>query len=141
MYLYNLGLRFQQASKEYSSNKALIFSEKEYFTYEEYNFLGNQLANLLLKKGAVSGDVVLISGKKVLSSYVMILACLKLGLIYSFYDPKSPDKRLKKIFSKCKPKFLLAETIPNFVNSDSAKNYLQCHLPNEDKVFKKLIKS
>ena len=71
----------------------------------------------------------------------MILACLKLGLIYSFYDPKSPDKRLKKIFSKCKPKFLLAETIPNFVNSDSAKNYLQCHLPNEDKVFKKLIKT
>ena len=69
----------------------------------------NQLARHLIELGVREKDVVCISGVKQMETFVCILACLKIGAIYSVLDNKSPVERLNKIIETCHPKVLFAE--------------------------------
>ena len=111
MYIYNLGYYFEEIVKQYSKNIALKFSKEDYITYEELNKKTNCIARYLLKHGIKNNDVVSISGYKTINTYACLLACLKIGAIYTIIDSDSPLERLKKIFSTCLPKLI-------FTNSD-----------------------
>lgn len=104
MYHYNLALRFQEIVAEHASRTALWFSSAERYSYAELNKLANRLARLLLQQGITAGDVVAISGKKTVQTYAFILASLKIGALYTVFDPDSPAERLQKIFATCQPK-------------------------------------
>jgi D-alanine--poly(phosphoribitol) ligase subunit 1 len=64
----------------------------------------------LLQHGLTAGDVVCISGTKTVYTFAFMLACLKIGAIYSVFDPDSPVERLRKIFTTCRSKLLFAES-------------------------------
>ncbi len=101
---YDLIEIFEKKVETYPNKIAIIFSNNQKITYSELNGKANQLANVLISNKLSHGDVLCISGEKNINTYATILACLKIGIIYSIYDPKSPVERLKKIFAKCRPK-------------------------------------
>lgn len=110
MYKYNLAIHFQHIAEEFADRTALWFSEEETIDYARLNSDANRIARLMLHQGISFGDVVCLSGKKTLYIYAIVLACLKIGAIYSVFDPDSPIERLQKIFSTCRPRLLLAES-------------------------------
>jgi len=109
MYEYNLGIRFQNVARQRAQQVAIWLSERETLSYGELNRLANRAARLLLERGVGRGDVVCLSGVKSASTFALMLGCLKIGAVYSVFDPDSPVERLRKIFSTCKPTLLLAE--------------------------------
>src|SRR3989304_9826027 len=115
MYKYNLALSFEDVVGRYQNNIALKFSRTESVTYDGLNSKANQFAGRLRENGVKKGDVVFIAGEKHVYTFACIIACLKLGAIYSILDPDSPTERLAKIITRCGPKLL-------FVNADLANN-------------------
>jgi D-alanine--poly(phosphoribitol) ligase subunit 1 len=108
MYEYNLGIRFQTIADEHAQQTAIWFNEHETVTYEELNKLANRVARWLIDCGVTPSEVVCLSGEKSRATFACMLACLKIGAIYSVLDPDSPAERLRKIIARCRPKLLLA---------------------------------
>jgi D-alanine--poly(phosphoribitol) ligase subunit 1 len=109
MYDYNLGIRFQTVVDNRAQQTALWFNEHQTITYGELNKLANKVARWLIELGVSPGKVVCLSGEKSIYTFASMIACLKIGAIYSVLDPNSPAERLRKIIGTCKPRLLLAE--------------------------------
>ncbi len=112
MYKYNLGRSFEHVVAKHGKDIAIRFSKSHAISYQELNQGANQLGRYLLDIGIRQKDVICISGDKHFYTYACILACLKIGAVYTILDPQSPLERLKKIFSICRPKvfFIGSET-------------------------------
>lgn len=108
MYKYNLAFRFQNIVEKYPQRASIWFNEHEAYTYVDLNRRANRVARLLLQHGLTSGDIVCISGLKSMDTFSLMLACLKIGIVYSIFDPDSPLERLRKIFSTCRPRLIAA---------------------------------
>ena len=54
-------------------------------------------------------DVVGIFNTKEPTGYAAMLACLKIGAIYTNIDEENPKERLKKIFRASEPKLLISD--------------------------------
>lgn len=107
MYEFNLGIKFENIVNKYPNNTALQFDKPVY--YKQLNTKVNQLSRFLLEKGVKQNDVVCISGIKNLNTYACMLACLKIGAIYSILDYKSPVERLNRIITTCSPRLLFID--------------------------------
>jgi len=107
-YIYNLGLHFDRIASVYQSNTAIQFSDGSNLSYRELNDLSDGIAVFLRSKGIKKGDVCAIAGVKRSLSYAALIGCLKIGAVYSFFDPESPLERLSKILRQSSPKIILA---------------------------------
>lgn len=105
-YQYNLGQLFNSIAIESNEHTALKFPNGELFTYYQLNTLSNQIAHYLIEKGIKRNDVIAILNNKSNVSYAIMIACLKIGAIYTNLDPKSPIERFKKMVGLCSPKLL-----------------------------------
>src|SRR2546423_15711911 len=103
MYEYNLGQRFERMAAQYARRTAIWFGPNYALDYAGLNQTANQLARLYREYDVNRGDVVCISGAKTPRAFAAILACLKIGAIYSVFDPGSPTERMRKIFAACRP--------------------------------------
>ena len=104
----NLGIRFQRMADEYGPQTAIWFDEHDSVSYDELNKLANRMARHLIERGVAPGNVVCLSSEKSVDRFACMIACLKLGAIYSVLDCDSPAARLSKILSICQPMLLLA---------------------------------
>ena len=109
MYQYNLGKAYQDIVDSHADQIALRFDSSYSTSYSDLNVKSNQLARHLIELGIREKDVVCISGLKQMETFACILACLKIGAIYSVLDNNSPVERLNKIIETCHPKALFAE--------------------------------
>lgn len=109
MHEYNLAIRFQRVASDHPQRTALWLSNDETITYGELNKLANRLAHLLRTRGVGLGDVVCLSGKKTIRTFAFVIACLKIGAVYSVLDPDSPRERLRKILATCAPRLVIWE--------------------------------
>lgn len=109
MYEYNLSLRFQEIVDRYPQHVSIWFSELEVYTYADLNRHANRLARFLFQQGLTSGDIVCISGLKTIHTFALMLACLKIGIAYSIFDPDSPTERLRRILLTCRPRHVAAD--------------------------------
>jgi len=108
MWQFNLGQHFDEVVKKYPLNIALQFSDKSH-TYQELNELSKLIITRFIARGLSQGDVVTISSYKSIESFACILACLKLGITYSFVDRFSPQKRFERVLSICRPKVIICD--------------------------------
>lgn len=116
----SLGILFQKVVNQFSDSVAIEFTSGDKYTYDQLNKYVNQTSRLLRENYKISPqDVVCISGLKKIETFCVMLACLKIGAIYSIFDNTSPINRLLNIFKTCQPKLILAENelIKSFKNS------------------------
>ncbi len=106
MYNYNLGLLFSEVVKRNPEQTALFYDKDTKVSYSELNRLSNQIANWLIEKGIVKQEVIGIFNTKKKQSFALMLAALKLGIVYVNLDITSPTERLIKITNRCQQRFL-----------------------------------
>src|SRR5207249_6850178 len=84
--LYNLGLIFEKIAKLHASGIAIRFSNGQSVTYQELNARANQLANYFKKLAVGRQEVIAIFNNKTWDDVACMLACLKIGAIYTNLD-------------------------------------------------------
>ncbi len=98
---------------EDSANKpGLILAgagEDDTFSYLNLKEYSCQMANLLVSKGLTQGDRLFISVPVCLELYVMMLACARVGVIFSFIDQGLGIDALECVFKDARPKALLTD--------------------------------
>lgn len=102
-YQYNLGQLFMSVAVKHSKLPALKISHDNIVSFGEIEALSNKIANYLGKNGVAINNVVVIFNDKSYLSYALMIACLKIGAIYSNLDPESPTERLSKMLETCSP--------------------------------------
>jgi D-alanine--poly(phosphoribitol) ligase subunit 1 len=115
-FLSNLPLAFAQVASDHAERIALRYPfTGEAITYRELHALVEKIARQLHAMGLRQGDVAALFHDKSPAAYASMLACLRLGVIYTNLDPDSPWERLKKILSTSQPRLIINafETIPH----------------------------
>lgn len=114
MKIKSLGLLFKSLVKKYPSRYCLDFGNQNKFTFEEMDILSDKMAIYLTQRGLKEDDCICIQSKKDLFSFVIILSCLKLGIIYSFFDLNGGQDRINNIINITKPKKIF---LFNYINT------------------------
>ena len=102
-YIYNLARQFDIVAQQFSDRVALAFLDGSIIKYKQLDAKANQFANYLLNIGVKKGNVVAIINDKSSDGYAIMLACLKIGAIYTNLDGDSPVQRLSRMLETCKP--------------------------------------
>lgn len=105
----NLGLAFDAVAQRHGERCALFYpADGERVTYRRLHEMAQHLAGVLHARGLRRGQVVALFHDKSPAAYAAMLACLRLGLIYTNLDPASPWLRLRKILDTCRPALTLS---------------------------------
>lgn len=105
----NLGQAFERVSKARASHTALSYADGTRITYAELGDRVERIAAGLLQRGLKSREVVALFNHKSVDGIAAILACTKLGLLYTNIDPASPPDRCVRILDRCIPSIILVD--------------------------------
>ena len=121
MKIKNLGLLFKKIADENNEIACLNFGDGNEITYGEIDKLSDQFSLYLKTIGIKENDRISIESKKDIFSYVIFLSCLKLGIIYSFFDINDAKNRISHILSSVKPKkvFFFSKSQKHKIRKDS----------------------
>lgn len=122
-YIYNVGQLFYQIAEKHQNRIALKYHKGESYTYVDINKRSNQLANYLLQNNISKGDVVGILNNKSFDAYSLMLACVKIGAIYTNFDFTNPWLRISKIIANCQPKIVFNDHEDSNLVDDIKKHY------------------
>ena len=107
-FVSNLGIAFHEIALRHADRAALIYpATGERVTYRELNRLAECIAGALRAKGLRHGQVAAMFHDKSPAAFAAMLACLRLGIIYTNLDPDSPWERLRKILGTCQPSVII----------------------------------
>jgi D-alanine--poly(phosphoribitol) ligase subunit 1 len=109
---YNVGLAFERVAAVYADRTALRFDNSDSLTYAELDRYSARLARRLIQAGIGRGDVVALFVEKGHVAYGVMIACLRLGAIYTHLDPSGPVARQRRILERCKPVGLIVDAAP-----------------------------
>ena len=104
----NLGSKFKYLAEKYPNNVCLVIDNKS-ITFLKMEKLSNQIANYFLKKKFKLNENICLHQPKSILAYATIIACLKLGISYTFLDRLSPIDRISKILKSLKTKVVISE--------------------------------
>lgn len=107
-FISNLGIAFQEIASRHARRTALIYpASQKRVSYAELNQLAEHIARELWATGLRQGQVAAIFHDKSPAAFAAMLACLRLGIIYTNLDPDSPWERLRRILHTCKPALII----------------------------------
>ena len=107
-FVSNLGIAFQDVVRRHKDRSALSYpATGEQTTYGELNELVDRIAGVLWSHGLRHGHVAALFHDKSPAAFAAMLACLRLGIIYTNLDPESPWERLGKILNTCQPQVII----------------------------------
>ena len=106
---HSLGPLFESVVEEHGDQPALRLVPPGVVTYDELNGLANRVARWLRSHDVTAGDVVAVLSRKTPRSYACMIACLKLGAIYTMLDEDGAIRRLASKLSTCSPKVLVSD--------------------------------
>lgn len=109
LYTYNLDHKFDLVLKSHAERIAIMYPEGPSYKYADLDKMANGFASFLLSNGISINDVIAIFNDKSVESFAMMIACLKIGAIYTNLDPNSPEERLNKIIKRCNPKLIFVD--------------------------------
>ncbi|MBB3315495.1 D-alanine--poly(phosphoribitol) ligase subunit 1 [Rhizobium sp. BK181] len=95
-YYYNLGMLFSEVVRAHAQLPALRYASIEH-SYSELQSWTEKLAKALLDNGLRPGDVIAIGHNKQPLSYALMLAAIKIGIVYVNVDIASPLARNSRI--------------------------------------------
>lgn len=135
MYIHNLGQAFENICEQYGGKTAIVFDGKDRVTFRELNSLSDKMACFLIKSGLKKLDVVAIQNRKSPLGFAMMLACLKLGVIYTNFDYTNPQERIRKIFETASPKMIFADEHNSEIETLCIELQLNYFAADKDKDF------
>ena len=100
----NLGIYFNKIVEKNKNNVAVKIDEDNQYSYQEFNIISEKFVIYLKSLKLKSRDHILIESKKNVYSYAILIACLKLGISYSFIDVTQAPKRIEKIIKRVNAK-------------------------------------
>jgi D-alanine--poly(phosphoribitol) ligase subunit 1 len=104
----NLGIAFQEVATWHADRTALIYpATGERISYGTLNLLVDRITGALWAKGLRQGQVAAIFHDKSPAAFAAMLACLRLGILYTNLDPGSPWERLHRILHTCQPGLII----------------------------------
>ncbi|MCC6069966.1 amino acid adenylation domain-containing protein [Massilia sp. GCM10020059] len=107
-FVSNIGLAFEEVVRRHHDRTALLYpATEETVSYGKLAALATAIAGELVRQGVQPGDVVAMFHDKSPPAYAAMLACLRLGVIYTNLDPDSPWARLEKILHTCQPRLIV----------------------------------
>ena len=113
---------FEEQVEKTPDKIALVASDKT-FTYKELNEEANKLANSLVEKGVVNGDIVGIKLSRTSKFMVSVLGILKSGATYLPFDVAHPQNRIEQILSDSNAKLCITEdNFDELLNNSNTKN-------------------
>ena len=109
----NLGIFFEEIVKKNKFNKAIIFDKDTSYTFEQLNKISNQFYCYFQEYNLKENDIIAIESVKNIYSFAIIIAALKKGIAYSFFDSGIHKERTFLILKKLKPKkiFVFSEKL------------------------------
>lgn len=84
-------------------------------SYGELNEKSNSVANWLLDKGIVSGDIIGIICKSPINIIIILLAALKVEATFIILDDTLPQKRIGQVIADCGISILISDTNKTFI--------------------------
>lgn len=127
----NLYLAFHEIVRKYADRTALLYpAAGERVSYRELNQLVDRITSTLWAKGIRHGQVAAMFHDKSPAAFAAMLACLRLGIIYTNLDPDSPWERLRKILNTCQPRVIINafQQMPFATNLDAEGFHNALHL-------------
>lgn len=124
-FISNLYLAFERVAKNNKDRVALLYPATcSETSYSELCLLVEHIARTLWIRGLSQGQVVAFFHDKSPAAFAAMLACLRLGIIYTNLDPASPWERVRKILANCKPALIVNafESLP-FAHELQAAGY------------------
>ena len=100
----NLGILFNNLTKKFHNKIVIKFSEEEQYSYLDLDHLSENFIVFFKKLKIKEEDKIAIESTKNINGYAMMIACLKMGLSYTFVDLSEAPERYKLILKKLKPK-------------------------------------
>lgn len=108
MYYKNLGNYFDEVVNKNKKRIAIDLTDKK-ISFTKLKLESNKIVNYFIINNIGINDSICICLKKNISSFAIIIACLKLGINYSYLDRLSPKKRLNKIINIINPKIIITD--------------------------------
>ncbi|TAQ91641.1 hypothetical protein B7494_g92 [Chlorociboria aeruginascens] len=107
-------------AKQWPDRKALEFTSRlesdnsgvQCWNYRQLNSQGNKVAQLLLDRGVIPGEIIAICFDKCAEASFAIVGILKAGCAYVALDPNAPADRLKFIVEDSGAKLILSSGKP-----------------------------
>ena len=133
-------MKFYGIAAVYNEKVALQYPSGNSYSFAEINTLSNKIARLLLQKGIAKENVVAIFNDKSQYAFSLMIACLKIGAIYTNLDTTSPWLRLEKILNTCLPKIIFfdVEDFPVKKEISEFLPFIEC-VDLKDENFKKSL--
>ncbi|WP_156486848.1 AMP-binding protein, partial [Prochlorococcus sp. MIT 1303] len=104
----NLFKRFTQVVARNSNGKAIVYAKNlEFVSYRRLLHLTENCSKFLISRNCKKGDVIAVFHNKSTEAYATMLACIRLGLIYTNLDDQSPWGRLEKILDNSNPTLII----------------------------------
>lgn len=85
-------------------------ADTDILNYKQLHVRANRLANFLLSRDVLPGDLVCICMEKCLGFYVAVLATIKIGAGYLPLVPETPRSRLRSILTQAPVKLCLCDS-------------------------------
>ncbi len=83
--------------------------ENNSYSYKDLDESSNQIANVLIEKGAKTGDLIGLISPRSIDMITAILGILKSGCAYVPIDPEYPVNRINHMLRESEPKLLLTD--------------------------------
>lgn len=117
-YHFNLASYFKEIVSKFSSNTALKYLDSKY-TYSQIDKDSSKLALFLKERKVKKGDLIAISNSKNYLSYILMIACLKIGAIYTNIDPEAPVSWIEDLLKTYQPKLIFFDSDHQPYNNNS----------------------
>ncbi|HEX3497947.1 MAG TPA: amino acid adenylation domain-containing protein [Stellaceae bacterium] len=118
-YRFTAGQIFSALAAAHPSRPALRLPDRV-ASYGELDAAADRVAHMLRSRGIGRRNVVGIVHTKTLDAYATMLACLKSGAVYVNLDETNPAERLERIFSTCRPRLVVGDSLPEAALSAAA---------------------
>ena len=92
----NLSIKLDKIFSIFRDRTSIIIGKKKY-SFRYLKLKSDLILKKFKKKRISKNDVVLIFHKKNIDEFVMMIACIRAGVIYCNVDPELPKERLKNI--------------------------------------------
>jgi D-alanine--poly(phosphoribitol) ligase subunit 1 len=104
-----LGHKLQRIVSAAPDALALRYPDGRSLSHTELYRLVCRMATGLLARGVKARQVVALVNRKSPEGLATMLACNKLGVLYTNIDPESPPERAQRILERCKPVLILVD--------------------------------